>query len=66
MYPNIVFIFGPNTQQNWAASTTLAREIGYQYSALPNSSNDFIAVFDKTKNYVINGVFPSKEEITIL
>lgn len=66
MYPNLVFIFGPNNQQNWAASTTLARQIGYEYSVLPRNANDFIAVYDKTKNYVVNGLFTNPEDITIL
>ena len=40
--------------------------MGYLKGNLPKDSNEFVNDFDKTKNYVIEGLFKSKEEIKII
>ena len=40
--------------------------MGYVKSRLPKDSNSFVNEFDKTQNYVIEGLFEDKEEIKIV
>lgn len=65
-YPNLIFFFGPNEQQNNAASNTFAHVIGYSHTILPASANDLILYLDKTQNFVINGLFTDPAQIKIL
>lgn len=65
-YPNLIFFFGPDCQQNSAASATFAQVIGYNSIGVPASANDFILYCDKTQNYVVNGLFTDASQIKIL
>ena len=62
----MIFFYGPDQEQNHAASSTFAYVIGYACVPLPTCANDLILYLDKTQNYVINGLFPSVSEIKIL
>lgn len=66
LYPNLIFFYGPLQEQNLAASTTMSNNISYIYSELPSDPNDLIKFTDKTKNYVVNGLFTDSKSIKIL
>lgn len=65
-YPNLIFFFGPNQQQCYQASSTLASVIQYSYVPLPDSPNDLILYLDKTQNYVVNGLFMDPAQLKVL
>lgn len=64
--PNLILVYGPIHQQNHAVASTLAYNLSYLYSELPKDPNNLIAFSDKTKNYVINGLFTDPSQIKIL
>lgn len=66
LHPNLIFFYGPLQEQNLAASTTMSNNISYIYSELPPDPNDLIKFTDKTKNYVVNGLFTDPKSIKIL
>ena len=66
LYPNLIFIFGPVDEQCYLASTTMAHTLGYTYSLLPAGANQIVSIFDKTRNYVINGFYSAPSDISIL
>lgn len=66
MYPNLVFVFGPINQQVEVAASAIAKNVGAQCCLIPENSNIFLSKFDKTQNYVLNGLFTNPNEIVIL
>lgn len=66
MYPNLIFFYGPVSEQNDAASFTLAQTINYQHSVLPKNANELISNCKKSENYVVNGLFTDSADIKIL
>ncbi len=57
LFPNLIFLYGPVTQQNQAAGQTLAHNINYVCTALPKGANSFLKDFKKTSNYIITDLF---------
>ena len=66
MLPNLIFFYGPNQQQISSAARTMATNINYVCVKIPINANEIINGFKKTCNYVIEGLYTSKQEITIL
>jgi hypothetical protein len=66
LYPNLILVYGPIQEQNYAAATTLAHNLSYKYGELPTDPNNLIISSDKTYNYVINGLFTDPNHIKIL
>lgn len=65
-YPNLILFFGPNKDQNAAASQSFANVIQYSHTVIPASANEFILYLDKTENYVVDGIFCDISQIKIL
>ena len=66
MFPTLIFFYGPNQGQLTSASQALAKNIGYSYSPIPPNVNIIVESFNKSCDYVINGLFLSVEDIKIL
>jgi hypothetical protein len=66
LYPNLIFIYGPQVSENCQLADSLAAVTGYHSSSLLPTANHFITGVDKFTNLVVNNFFNSPSEARIL